>query len=100
MVAQAPGEGATVEVFRHCGPRHTDLEQTLAYARALDGRYNPAGEFGAIYVSASRDGAGRELDRRAEKLGLERSDLRGAMRPYASRHSAAVAAATPSFWTG
>lgn len=47
----------------------------MEHAAALGGRYNPPGEFGAVYASASRDDALRELDRRAARLGLERSDL-------------------------
>lgn len=67
--------GATDEVFRHCGPHHADLDQTLAHAEALGGRYNPPGEFGAVYVSATRGDALRELDRRVARVGLERADL-------------------------
>lgn len=76
MVGRTPS-GAVIseQVFRHCGPGHTDLDRTLEQAKAVGGRYNPAGEFGAVYVSQTREGAIRELDRQIEKLGIRRHDL-------------------------
>lgn len=76
MVGTTPS-GAVVseQVFRHCGPGHTDLDRTLEHAKAVGGRYNPAGEFGAVYVSQTREGAIREFDRQIEKLGIRRQDL-------------------------
>jgi len=69
VVGRTPS-GAVIseQVFRHCGPGHTDLDRTLEQAKAVGGRYNPAGEFGAVYVSQTREGAIRELDRQIEKL--------------------------------
>jgi RES domain-containing protein len=75
VAPRASDEGAAREVFRHCGPQHTDLDQTLAHAETVGGHYNPPAEFGAIYASATRADALRELHRSAERLGLERGDL-------------------------
>lgn len=76
MVDEAAKEGAVSEqVFRHCAPAHTDLDQTLEHTKAVGGRYNPPGEFGAVYVSRDQKGLLRELDRRSEKLGIRREDL-------------------------
>lgn len=62
-------------VFRHCAPAHKDLHATLEQSRRWGGRYNAAGEFGAIYVACERATALRELDRRAAKLGISRGQV-------------------------
>jgi RES domain-containing protein len=71
--------GAAIEyrglAFRHCSPRHVDLQETMAASRRAGGRFNPSGEFGALYVSLDRETVRRELIRRAERTGVRLSDL-------------------------
>jgi RES domain-containing protein len=56
------GDSAPSSIFyRQCAPEHTDLATTLAYNHRHGGRFNPPGEFGAIYVSVERATALREL---------------------------------------
>lgn len=57
-------------VYRQCAPEHTDLATTLAQNHRHGGRFNPPGEFGALYVAAERETALRELARQAAFLGF------------------------------
>lgn len=43
------------------------------------GRFNPAGEFGAVYVALEKDTALAELDRRIERTGLPTRSFRPRM---------------------
>ena len=54
--------------FRHCAPEHVGLEATLAASRRYGGRYNPRGEFGAVYLACEAATALGELDRSAARL--------------------------------
>lgn len=63
-------------VFRHVSPEHTGLDEAaLAGSRQVGGRFNPAGEFGALYFSLERDTAIAELKRRAERTGIDPGEL-------------------------
>lgn len=67
-------EGFHGTVYRQCAPGHTDLATTLAQNRH-GGRFNPPGEFGAIYVAVERDTALHELARQAALLGFAVDEL-------------------------
>lgn len=62
-------------VYRQCAPDHTDLAITLANDHRHGGRFNPPGEFGAVYVAVERATALRELARQAEFLGFAVEEL-------------------------
>lgn len=62
-------------VYRQCAPEHTDIATTLAHNHRHGGRFNPPGEFGAIYVSVERATALRELARQAAFLGFVIDEL-------------------------
>jgi len=62
-------------VYRQCAPEHTDLATTLAYNHRHGGRFNPPGEFGAIYVTVERATALCELARQAVFLGFAVGEL-------------------------
>ena len=62
-------------VFRQCAPDHADLPATLAHNERHGGRFNPPGEFGAIYVAVERATALRELARQAALLGFAVDEL-------------------------
>jgi RES domain-containing protein len=52
--------------YRQCHPDHTDLEETLRASRLFPFRFNPASEFGVLYVALERGTAVAELLRRAQ----------------------------------
>jgi RES domain-containing protein len=57
-------------VFRQSSPRYAEIsDRTLLASSRAGGRFNPAGEFGAIYLSLDPDTPLRELRRQAEKSG-------------------------------
>jgi RES domain-containing protein len=59
-------------VFRQSSPRYAEItERTLSASARAGGRFNPAGEFGAIYVSLDPDTPLRELRRQAVHAGVE-----------------------------
>lgn len=62
-------------VYRQCAPEHTDLATTLAQNHRHGGRFNPPGEFGAIYVAVERGTALLELARQAALLGFAVDEL-------------------------
>ena len=62
-------------VYRQCAPDHTDLATTLAQNHRHGGRFNPPGEFGAIYVAVERETALHELARQAALLGFAVDEL-------------------------
>ncbi len=63
-------------VYRQSSPRYAEItERTLLASFGTGGRFNPAGEFGAIYVSLDSETPFRELRRQAGKAGLKTLDL-------------------------
>jgi RES domain-containing protein len=52
--------------YRQCHPDHTDLDETLRASRLFSFRFNPANEFGVLYVALERETAVAELQRRAQ----------------------------------
>lgn len=63
-------------VYRQTSPRYAEVtERTLLASFGTGGRFNPTGEFGALYVSLDPETPFRELRRQAEKSGLEVVDL-------------------------
>lgn len=63
-------------VFRQCSPRHAEVTSTtLEGSRREGGRFNPAGEFGALYASLERETSIRELHRLAERLRIPMQEL-------------------------
>jgi RES domain-containing protein len=53
-------------VFRHASARHAGIsEQLLRHTQRVGYRFNPPGEFGAIYLALDEDTAKRELRRLA-----------------------------------
>lgn len=68
--------GHTERCYRHCSPDHEDIGAgTLAASQRAGGRFNPPGEFGALYLACESATAVAELRRRAEGLGIEPGDL-------------------------
>lgn len=62
--------------FRHVSPGHEQIDdEALAGSRRVGGRFNPAGEFGAIYPSLDLETAVAELVRRADRTGVELDQL-------------------------
>lgn len=54
--------------YRQANPKHAEVsERLLAASARTGGRFNPAGEFGALYVSLDAETPFRELLRQAEK---------------------------------
>lgn len=63
-------------VYRQAPPRYAEITtRTLLASLGIGGRFNPAGEFGALYVSLDPDTPFRELRRQAMKAGLEVLDF-------------------------
>lgn len=63
-------------VFRQSSPRYAEItDRTLLASFGTGGRFNPTGEFGAIYVSLDPETPFRELRRQAVKAGLDVLDL-------------------------
>lgn len=62
--------------FRHAAPAHAEIGSALLEAsRRVGGRFNPPGEFGALYLSMDRATVRAELRRRAERTGVEPDEL-------------------------
>lgn len=62
--------------YRHVSPGHEQIDdEALAGSRRVGGRFNPAGEFGAIYLSLDLETAVAELVRRADRTGVELDQL-------------------------
>jgi RES domain-containing protein len=72
-MAERPCESSFAgAVFRQSAPRYAEItERTLSASARAGGRFNPAGEFGAIYVSLDPDTPLRELRRQAAHAGAE-----------------------------
>lgn len=63
-------------VYRHAAPHHAEIGSALLDAsRRAGGRFNPEGEFGAVYLSLDRDTVRAELRRRADRSGIPLEDL-------------------------
>lgn len=63
-------------VLRHASPDHTGLDEAaLKGSKRAGGRFNPAGEFGALYLSREKGTAIAELKRRAARTGIDREEL-------------------------
>lgn len=63
--------------FRHSAAQYATVdESTLDASRRAGGRFNPSGEFGAVYVALEKDTALAELERRIERTGLPRVAFR------------------------
>lgn len=77
MAGRTEDAGFTSEwVFRHCAETHRNLSETVRHTRdATNGRFHPQGEFGAIYVACEEATALAELDHRAERTGIDRSEM-------------------------
>lgn len=56
--------------YRQCHPDHTDLDETLRASERFPFRFNPAHEFGVLYVALEREIAVAELLRRAQLSGM------------------------------
>lgn len=66
--------------FRHSAARYATVDEgTLEASMRAGGRFNPAGEFGAIYVALDKETALAELERRIERTGLPRQHFRPRM---------------------
>ena len=62
--------------FRQSRPRYAEVtSRTLAASARVGGRFNPAGEFGALYVSLDPDTPLRELRRQAARENIPVLDL-------------------------
>ncbi|HEU4884340.1 MAG TPA: RES family NAD+ phosphorylase [Longimicrobium sp.] len=58
-------------VYRQSSPRYAEIsERTLLASLGTGGRFNPTGEFGALYVSLDPETPFRELRRQVVKAGL------------------------------
>lgn len=63
-------------VYRQSTPRYAEITgRTLLASFGTGGRFNPAGEFGALYVSLDPETPFRELRRQANKAALDVLDL-------------------------
>lgn len=66
--------------FRHSAARYATVnEGTLEASLRAGGRFNPAGEFGAVYVALDEETALAELGRRIDRTGLPREHFRPRM---------------------
>lgn len=66
----------SVIAYRQCHPAHAEVSDATLRASAREGgRFNPQHEFGALYVSLSRETAVHELRRRARRLAVDVADL-------------------------
>ena len=63
-------------VYRQCHPDHADLDATVRASVHHPFRFNPAGEFGVLYVSLSKRTARAELEKQARQLGVSLSRFR------------------------
>lgn len=63
--------------FRHSAAKYATVdESTLDASRRAGGRFNPSGEFGAVYVALEKDTALAELERQIERTSLPRAAFR------------------------
>ena len=63
--------------FRHSAAKYATVdESTLDASRRAGGRFNPRGDFGAVYAALEKDTAVAELERRIERTGLPRAAFR------------------------
>lgn len=70
-MASESDERFEATTFRHVSPGHEGLgKAALIGSMRSGGRFNPPGEFGAIYVSLEKDTAIAELKRRAAQTGI------------------------------
>ena len=66
--------------FRHSAARYATVDEgTLEASMRAGGRFNPAGEFGAVYVALGEDTAVAELGHRIGRTGLPRKHFRPRM---------------------
>jgi RES domain-containing protein len=71
MLHDSQQGGYSGQAFRHCSPEYAEVStKTLDGSKRDGGRFNPKGEFGAVYVALNRRTAERELSRLAERLGF------------------------------
>lgn len=76
MAGEAGASDFEGEVFRHTSPQYAEISMDLlAHTERTGYRFNPPGEFGAIYLSLDRDTAVRELRRLAAYNDLPLSAL-------------------------
>lgn len=62
--------------YRHAAPPHAEIGPALLDgSRQVGGRFNPPGEFGALYLSLRPATARAELNRRAARTGVALEDL-------------------------
>lgn len=63
--------------FRHSAARYATVDEgTLEASMRAGGRFNPSGEFGAVYVALDEETALAELGRRIDRTGLPREHFR------------------------
>lgn len=72
-LAQIPPRTVQATVYRHVALGHGALATTGSLKQG--GRWNPPGEFGAVYTSLNESTARAELRRSAQRRGVEPSDL-------------------------
>jgi RES domain-containing protein len=68
-------QGYVGAAFRQCHPDHTDFAATVRASLHREFRFNPAGEFGVLYVALSPSTARAELERQASRLGVPLSRM-------------------------
>lgn len=75
MSADGDAEHQT-RAFRHVSPGHDDVgEGALQGSRRTGGRFNPPGDFGAVYLSFEKETAVAELRRRARRSAVRIGEL-------------------------
>ncbi len=67
------GKAIEVTVFRHLPPQYEALDSSGSLRAG--GRWNPRGEFGALYTALNEEAAKAELERLAERQGLTLDDF-------------------------
>jgi len=67
-VARESFEGTA---YRQCHPDHIDFAETIRASLRHPYRFNPAGEFGALYLAVAPEIARAELERQAARIGVE-----------------------------
>lgn len=66
--------------FRHSAARYATVDEgTLEASVRAGGRFNPVGEFGAVYAALNEETALAELGRRIDRTGLPRKHFRPRM---------------------
>lgn len=73
IVSSLPTKAYRGVVYRHI-PEGGDAVAT-SFSRSAGGRWNPLGEFGALYTTTVEDDIEREMERAAEKRGITPKDL-------------------------